>query len=85
MALKLTQGVDLDNPEVVTKIKNELKPGLDQLQAGIQHALATGFSQGARDATTVAAVFVALGALSSIMLPQTKIVPRGDNTPVMAH
>jgi MFS family permease len=85
LALKLTQGVDLDNPEVVAKIKTELKPGLDQLQAGIQHALATGFSQGARDATTVAAVFVALGALSSIMLPQTKIVPRGDNTPVMAH
>ncbi|MBX3082615.1 MAG: MFS transporter [Anaerolineae bacterium] len=85
LALKLTQGVDLDNPEVVTKIKTELKPGVDQLQAGIQRALAIGFSQGAHDATTVAAVFVALGALSSFMLPQTKIVPRGDSAPVMAH
>ena len=85
LALKLTQGVDLDNPEVVTKIKTELKPGVDQLQAGIQRTLAMGFSQGARDATNVAAVFVALGAISSFMLPQTKIIPRGDSAPVMAH
>ncbi len=66
------QGINLDDPATVAKIRQELGPDVKILQADIQNALATGFSTAARAAATLAAVFVMFGALSSLMLPNTK-------------
>jgi hypothetical protein len=67
-----SQGVDLDDPATVAGIKQELGPDVKILQADIQNALATGFSTAARAAATLASVFVLFGALSSLMLPNSK-------------
>ncbi len=69
--LKLLQGVDLDKPEVVDRIKTDLAPDAAILTQDIQHTLGLGFSEAGRQSSSVAAVFVALGALSSLMLPNT--------------
>ncbi|MEP7288759.1 MAG: MFS transporter [Chloroflexota bacterium] len=83
VALRTFQGVDLDKPEVVTQIKQDLAPDAAILNQNIQDALGEGFSTAGRDASTVAAIFVALGALSSLMLPNSKAAPGA--APVMAH
>ncbi|MFN8417742.1 MAG: MFS transporter [Anaerolineae bacterium] len=70
--LKLTQGVDLDNPDTVALIRKDLAPDIQILQSDIQRALAIGFSKGAHDSVIVASVFVLLGAISSLALPQRK-------------
>ncbi len=78
------QGVELNKPEVVTKIKTELKPYVDTLGNEIVTALGTGFSSAGRMASTVAAVFVALGAVCSLMLPNRKRQP-GEQVAIAAH
>jgi MFS family permease len=71
LALRI-QGVNLDDPATVTKIKQDLAPDATRLTADIQEALAEGFSAAGRLATLVASIFVACGAISSLMLPQTR-------------
>lgn len=77
-------GIDLSDPAVVEQIKTDLAPDAAILQDDIRTTLGTGYSEAARSAILVAAVFVGLGALSSILLPNIKAT-RGDNEPVMAH
>ena len=72
------QGVDLTNPKTVEKIKTELAPETDILKKDIQHTLGMGFSQAARLSSTLASIFVLLGTLSSLFLPNTK--PQRRNT-----
>lgn len=66
------QGVDLTNPKIVEQIKAELAPETDILKHDIQYALGTGFSEAARLSGTLAFIFVLLGTLSSLFLPNTK-------------
>jgi MFS family permease len=67
-----SQGIDLDDPATVAKIRLELGPDVKILQADLQNALATGFSTAARSAALLASIFVLFGALSSLMLPNSK-------------
>ena len=62
---------------VVDKVKRDLGPDVAILSQDIQHALGEGFSSAGRMAAQVAALFVAGGALSSLMLPNTKRKPAG--------
>ncbi len=78
------QGINIDDPATVATIKEELAPDVKILQADIQNALATGFSTAARASATLAAVFVLFGALSSLMLPNTKGHARTEGV-VAAH
>lgn len=82
--LLLLQGIDLDKPGVKDKIRAELTPDADILASQIQGALADGFSTAGRLAAQTAAVFVALGALSSLMLPNRKR-QLGEPVVAMAH
>lgn len=82
--LLASQGLDFSKPEVVAKLKTELAPDTKLLSADIQKALATGFSEAGRLAALVASVFVGLGALSSLMLPNRRSQP-GEDAVVMAH
>jgi len=66
------QGIDLTDPATVSQIRKELGPDVVILQSDIQTALASGFSDAARAAATMAATFVLFGALSSLMLPNSK-------------
>jgi MFS family permease len=77
------QGVNLNNPDVVTRIKTDLAPDAKILGDDIQRALGEGFSSAGRSATGVAAIFVAGGALCSLLLPRGR-KPEPD-TVVMAH
>ncbi|HEX2908688.1 MAG TPA: MFS transporter [Phototrophicaceae bacterium] len=70
-ALRL-QGVNLDDAAVVSQIKTELAPDVAILKSGIQHTLGEGLSQAAHLATLLGSIFLAGGALSSLMLPNTK-------------
>ncbi len=79
-----TLGVDLDNADVVKTIKTELGPDVTILSGDLQKALATGFADAGRVAATVASVFVGLGALSSLMLPNRKRQV-GEAAVAMAH
>jgi MFS family permease len=72
------QGVDLDNPDVVARIKTDLAPDAAILGADIQEALAEGFSTAGRSATTTAAFFVASGALCSLLLPRSRKPQPGE-------
>lgn len=78
------QGADLDNPDVVAKIKADLSPDVQILQNDIRVTLGTGYSEAARAAALVASIFVGLGALSSILLPNRKQQPGGE-VAVAAH
>jgi len=78
------QGIDLDNPATVAQIKTELAPDVKILEDDIQNELATGFSQAARTSTLLAALFVLFGALSSLMLPNTKAHTYSESA-VAAH
>jgi MFS family permease len=83
-----TSGVDLDDPAVVEQIRTDLAPDAAILQADIQRALGEGFSTAGRAAATLSAIFVGLGAISSLMLPKAKrAVPgaEGETAAVMAH
>ncbi len=84
--LKL-QGVDLDNPDMVAQIRTDLKPDLTILSADIQKPLGIGFSEAARNATGTAAIFVACGAVSSLLLPRGSHmrINEGEQHAVMAH
>ncbi len=83
--LKLT-GVNLDDPAVVAQIRSELQPDLNILAAGILGPLAIGFSTAARAATGTAAIFVVCGAISSLLLPNSKREEsEGEHVAVMAH
>ncbi len=83
--LKL-QGINLDDPAVVAQIRSDLQPDLDILAAGIIEPLGVGFSQAARAATSVAAIFVVCGAISSLLLPNSKREElEGEHVVAMAH
>ncbi|MCC7118394.1 MAG: MFS transporter [Anaerolineales bacterium] len=69
------QNIDLANAQTVAQIKTELAPDLKILETDLQTALGTGFAQAARAASTLAALFVLCGALSSLMLPNSKPNP----------
>ena len=79
-----TQGIDLDSPATVAQVRTELAPDVKILEDEIQNELATGFSQAARSSTLLAAVFVLFGALSSLMLPNTKSHTREESA-IAAH
>ncbi len=81
--LKNFQKIDLDDPATVAKIRADLQPDATILGKDIQDALGVGFSTAGRQAATVAAFFVALGALSSLLLPNNK--PKAGQAAVMAH
>ncbi len=86
-ALKF-EGVNLDDPTVVAQLRKDLKPNFDQLYAGILKPIGIGFSEATRAATGTAAIFVVIGAVSSLLLPKTKRAQEGaDGEPiaVMAH
>ena len=76
-------GVDLDNKDTVALIKTDLAPDVTILSGDIQHTLAVAFSTAGREATGVAAIFVALGALTSLLLPNSK--PRVGVQAIAAH
>jgi len=80
-------GVDLDDPAVVAQIRTDLQPYLTTLQSDIQRALGEGFSTAARAATGTAAIFVAAGAVSSLLLPKARRIhiPEGEQAAVLAH
>jgi hypothetical protein len=78
------QGVDLDNPDVVTQIKTDLAPDAKILGADIQNALAVGFSTAGRSATGVAAIFVTGGALCSLLLPKPRKREPGEEQVIVA-
>lgn len=78
------QGIDLDNPQTIAQIKSDLNPDVIILQSDIQHALATGFSTAGRAAGLLAALFVLCGALSSLMLPNSK-PHHSEEVAVAAH
>ncbi len=78
------QGADLDNPEVVARIKADLAPDVQILQNDIRLTLGTGYSEAARAAALVASIFVGLGAVSSILLPNVKQRRMGEAA-VAAH
>lgn len=84
--LLLLQGIDLDKPGVKDKIRADLTPDAAILSSDLQGALADGFSTAGRLAAQTAAIFVACGAISSLMLPnmQRKRQP-GEEAMVMAH
>jgi MFS family permease len=77
-ALKQAQGIDLNDPQTVAKIRAALAPDLAILSKDIQTALGEGFAAAGRRAALMAAAFVALGALSSLMLPNTRRYGGGD-------
>ncbi|MEZ4668281.1 MAG: MFS transporter [Anaerolineae bacterium] len=77
------QGVDLDNAETVAQIKADLAPDVEILQTDIRNALGTGFAQAAQSAALLSAIFVGLGAISSMLIPNAKA--RHDGEAVMAH
>jgi MFS family permease len=80
--LKL-QGIDLTDPATIAEIKRELAPDVAILQADLQNALAIGFAKAARAAATLAATFVLFGALSSLMLPNSKSHGQTEAAPVL--
>ncbi len=69
--LKGFTGIDLDDPATVTKIKTDLAPDAAILNLDIQNALGTGFSTAARLSAAVASFFVLLGALCSLLIPNS--------------
>lgn len=81
--LKL-QGVDLDNAQTVERIRQDLAPDAEILRKDILYPLGVGFSTAGRDAAQVAMFFVGCGALSSLLLPNTKRKP-GAEMAAMAH
>jgi MFS family permease len=83
LGMKTLQGVDLDNPDVVKKIKADLAPDMAILNGEIQIVLGTAFSKAGRDASTVASIFVALGAITSLLLPNNR--PRWREAAAIAH
>ena|SRR5436190_932684 len=78
------QGVDLDDPQVVARIRRDLAPDAEILRKDLLHPLAVGFSTAGRASAQVATIFVACGALSSLLLPNTRRKP-GSETVAMAH
>jgi len=81
--IKTAQGIDLNDSATIATIRKELTPDIAILQADLQTALADGFSQAARASALLAGIFVLFGALSSLMLPNTKpqveiITPAGE-------
>ncbi|MEO8607855.1 MAG: MFS transporter [Chloroflexota bacterium] len=81
--LKL-QGIDMNNPETVATLKTELEPDAVILTDDLQHTLGEGFSTAGRAATSLATVFVAGGAISSLMLPKGRKPSPGEEQVVVA-
>src|SRR5450432_1208985 len=70
-ALKSLQGIDLSDAATVQKIKTDLGPDTAILDRDIQVALGIGFSTAARSASAVASFFVLLGAICSLLIPNS--------------
>lgn len=82
------QGIDPEDEAMVEQIRVDLSADIAMLSADIQRPLGEGFSTAGRAASLVAAVFVAAGALSSIMLPGRKrreLAEGEEAAAVMAH
>lgn len=77
------QGIDLKDPATIAQIKEELAPEVEILQADIQTTLAIGFSDAARASATLASLFVLFGALSSLMLPNSKPNVHAEAAPII--
>jgi len=67
----------LTNPKNVAQLKADLNPLSTPITDAIHSSLADGLSTGGRTAAVVAMVFVLLGALSSLALPNNKTPPTG--------
>ena len=78
-------GLDVKNPAVVDQIKTDLGPDAAILSADIQRALAEGFAVAARADAVLAAVFVGLGALASLLLPVNKPDAQRAEVAAVAH
>ena len=76
-------GIDTSDPAAVATLKTELEPDAEILADDIQGTLGEGFSTAGRAATSLATVFVAGGAISSLMLPQRR-KPQPDEEQVVA-
>jgi MFS family permease len=74
--LKLA-GIDLTNQVTVDQLKTDLDPLSAPITDAIHSSLADGLSTGGRTASLVAMVFVMLGALSSLALPNNKTPATG--------
>ncbi|NWG15223.1 MAG: MFS transporter [Chloroflexi bacterium] len=83
-ALRL-QGVNLDDAALMSQIKAELAPDVAILQTGIQRALGQGLSEAAQLAALLGAIFVGLGAFSSLMLPQRSRSAASAEVALAAH
>lgn len=78
-------GLDVKDPAVVDQIKTDLGPDAAILSADIQRALAEGFAVAARADAVLAAVFVGLGALASLLLPVSKPDAQRAEVAAVAH
>ncbi len=78
-------GLDLTKPEVVEQVKTDLAPDAAILSADIQRALAEGFAVAARADALLAAFFVGLGAVASLLLPVSKPEAQRAEAAVAAH
>lgn len=78
-------GLDVTKPDVVDQIMADLAPDAAILSADIQHALAEGFAVAARADALLAAVFVGLGAIASLLLPVTKPGTQRAEVATVAH
>ena len=78
-------GLDVKDPAVVEQIKTDLGPDAAILSADIQRALAEGFAVAARADALLAAVFVGLGALASLLLPVSKPDAQRAEVAAVAH
>ena len=78
-------GLDVKDPAVVDQIKTDLGPDAAILSADIQRALAEGFAVAARADAVLAAVFVGLGALASLLLPVNKPDAQRAEVAAVAH
>jgi len=77
-------GIDLTNQVTVDQIKTDLNPLATPITDAIHSSLAEGFSTAGRAASLAAMVFVLLGAISSLALPNNKVA-HGDGAPTGGH
>src|SRR5581483_8880743 len=71
-ALQRNPGIDLNDPAAVARIRAALAPDVAILNEQIQQALGEGFATAARAAALLAGGFVALGMISSLLLPNAR-------------
>ncbi len=82
--LKLA-GIDLSKQATIDQLKTDLNPLATPIADAIRSSLAEGLATGGRTAAIVAMVFVLLGALSSLALPNNKSGWGGESAPAAGH